>query len=162
MKGEVPVASESTAAVAVKDARRGKVLYLWPARGLETAVQEASGSKEGAREAMAEEEKGKVLTFTKYQDLQNVGPGVHKTRCPGKSWVDPKCVCFRTHPKLLIGRPGDCDWLREELYDRAGEPTAFEGMVPVYRTPLWKRVWWKVKTRLPRIHLGPCDHRGCE
>lgn len=68
MKGEVPVASESTAAVAVKDARRGKVLYLWPARGLETAVQEASGSKEGAREAMAEEEKGKRWVIARPAD----------------------------------------------------------------------------------------------
>lgn len=29
--------------------------------------------------------------------------------------------------------------------------------------PPWcRRLWWRIDPWLPRVHLGPCDHEGCE
>jgi hypothetical protein len=57
------------------------------------------------------------------------------------------------------------EWLKQELYRRASEPTVFSDFDPelhVRKVSWYRRLWWKLEAWLPRVHLGPCNHEHCD
>lgn len=55
------------------------------------------------------------------------------------------------------------DELSRRLYEHAKDPTIFAHFGDMIDEPVpwWRRLWWWIDARYPRLHFGPCNHDEC-
>lgn len=62
----------------------------------------------------------------------------------------------------VVGKPsGASDAMSYWLYEYASKPLPAWMNVPTTPAPWYRRLWWRIAAKLPRIHLGPCNHDDC-